>query len=274
MSLVAVVVAFGLLGFLTLVTIKLISLGQRGAESGRAGQEVATLMMTARDGLSCCHTLGIDASTSLPITCDPTQVYSIKRVDDTLMATANDKIGEWTVIGKCDPTQKELIIYRSRRREDLLTTKQYNVELDLFRKTSDFCRGCFITPTNLDACCPKLVDLGPTPTPTPTCTGSYVFSIGWRIRSFVNGYYGRKVIPDGGAGSGYVKANGNDGVVSRQKVCELKGFERVVSYGTKTYSSCSDNTHAYWRPSRNKWRVQGACAAGNRYVNRLVCGCN
>lgn len=99
-----------------------------------------------------------------------------------------------------------------------------------------------------------------------TCQPStYTFTNAWDIRTFVNNYYGTKIVQDTDPGSAALSFDSN----TELKICQLKGYTSVVSATSDNYYSCFDNGIVYW--NGNSFVTENACK-DNNYIWQLVCG--
>ncbi len=99
----------------------------------------------------------------------------------------------------------------------------------------------------------------------------FTFSSRAEIRSFVNSL-GTAITPVA-VPPEFENAGALDNTAdTARKICEFKGFPRVVSVGQDAWSSCYDNHLAYWNGSQFVWEYRNACARGNRVLERLTCG--
>ncbi len=97
--------------------------------------------------------------------------------------------------------------------------------------------------------------------------GTVSFNNGGEIRDFVNSLGIYTHIPNNQeANTGAVSYDS----VSIAKVCELKGYPKVVSSASSSYASCYDNTMAYFDKSKNNFIIINACSY-NYMVDKLTC---
>lgn len=97
--------------------------------------------------------------------------------------------------------------------------------------------------------------------------GTVSFNSGAEIRDFVNSLGLYTHIPnDQDPNTGAIKYD----TVSIAKVCELKGYPKVVSTVSSSYTSCGDNTMAYFDKTKNDFVIINACQY-NYMVDKLTC---
>ena len=60
-----------------------------------------------------------------------------------------------------------------------------------------------------------------------------------------------------------------DGGASATQLCNMKGYSTATITGSGTWSSCHDNTIAYY--SNGVWKTQNGCTGGNRHIDTIQC---
>ena len=95
---------------------------------------------------------------------------------------------------------------------------------------------------------------------------NYRFSNATKVRDFINGLKRFNHIPTRWENAGLV----SHGDATAKKVCELKGFPKVVSKGHKKFSSCGDNHVAVWNQKKNNFDIRSACSS-NSLLDGLTC---
>lgn len=93
-----------------------------------------------------------------------------------------------------------------------------------------------------------------------------VFPDAKKLRSFTNSIPGVTKVPTGSANSGQHFA----GPTEARAICCLAGYGRALILGTREYTSCDDNTMAFWLRPRNNFLILNACT-GNLYISNLAC---
>jgi hypothetical protein len=60
-----------------------------------------------------------------------------------------------------------------------------------------------------------------------------------------------------------------DSGASATQLCNMKGYSTATITDSGTWSSCHDNTIAYY--SNGVWKTQNGCTGGNRHINSIQC---
>jgi hypothetical protein len=101
---------------------------------------------------------------------------------------------------------------------------------------------------------------------TPDRNAQFVFENYIEVRSFVNSLGLFPHITETGFGTGGLYHNGK----TARKVCDLKGYERVVSYSKHRWASPRDNTSVAWKPLYGEFFTYPSVSR-NQVIDRLVC---
>jgi Tfp pilus assembly protein PilV len=140
-SLIAVLIAVGIMGIVAVGISKIVSQGLNGSASLAARTEYAMLQQTIMAGLNCEKTIGPGSALACPNT-----ILPLRRSNGTII-NPNNKIGKWTITGRC--INDEFIVRATRRGRDPLTRKRWSSNKrarDLYMGLSDLCRYKYGTP--------------------------------------------------------------------------------------------------------------------------------
>ena len=150
-SLMSAIMGVGILGFLALGTMKILSHGQRGSAKVNANVEITALKMTLLQSISCSKTLEVDPDTT-GLSCSSSRYKSLTIKDkwgDPL--TRSGKIGRWYVRARCVDNSIKIGVYRKGR--DPLTKKPWAnkaIAKDVFGGVTNFCKKYFMPGLNED----------------------------------------------------------------------------------------------------------------------------
>jgi type II secretory pathway pseudopilin PulG len=171
MSLVAVLVALGMLGILIVGFSKWFTSSLKGVGSIELRQSISNLQQSVKTRLDCSATLGVTGSSSLPLTCSDYSNVAIKDKGGNVIST----MGAWSISATCN--NNVLIVKATASGNDPLTGKAKSqtttgpgttVSTDLFGGTGQFC-GSYFSGNSSGSCA------------TPFCTkqvGTFATSIG------------------------------------------------------------------------------------------------
>lgn len=132
-SLLQIVIALGLMSGLALMTAQLLKSSARGTRKISNLSDLNSIRHTLTTTLDCAQTLGNPA---LPAACGGP--YTLRRISGDPITESGGDLGNWNLEANC--AANEIIISGS---ENQGTYEQ----ADIFRGTSDFCRG-FFEPAN------------------------------------------------------------------------------------------------------------------------------
>lgn len=93
----------------------------------------------------------------------------------------------------------------------------------------------------------------------------YTFPDFYQIRSFINSFSQYIDIPES-SNAGALRADNTTAL----KICNLKGYATAESYTKRGFTSCGDNSIAYWDPAINNFKLINACQS-NSFMMTLTC---
>jgi hypothetical protein len=99
-------------------------------------------------------------------------------------------------------------------------------------------------------------------------TGTFKFNNENEIRSFINNLPQYSNIPSDFENGGYLR----DDAITREKICELKGYQSDLSFTSRGFSSCNNNHIAWWDESIDDFRIVFPACENNHWLITLTCG--
>lgn len=152
-SLISILIAAGIAGFVALTISKVTTNGLYGAKSIAERQDLEAIKQTIRTRLDCPSSLNVTSSTTLPLTCSSYGNVTLRRSDNTSITDPNGFLGEWQIQAGC--INNRITVRATRSGNDPLTQKPWSnvvsnsvtgetISTDLFGGTTDFCREFFV----------------------------------------------------------------------------------------------------------------------------------
>lgn len=144
LGLLEIMIGGALIGITVATVLRLSALYSGVIESNREYLETASFMHLVRSSINCCKTLGITETTSLPVTCDSTNL----RLLDASGQVINTNLGKWELNAVCD---KNEIVVKAKKRSKMYS--HLNREEDFFSGVSNFCSKCYAGSATYQKCC-------------------------------------------------------------------------------------------------------------------------
>jgi hypothetical protein len=98
-------------------------------------------------------------------------------------------------------------------------------------------------------------------------SASFVFKNANEIRQFVESSGVFTPLPKGASGE---PAGLRNDLNTATKVCEIRGFKRVLSIGHSRSKDCENQLIVYWDAATNSFAALKACRH-NSYIEHLIC---